>query len=200
MKRFIVGFLFPALTIFYGCSSGDGGGGESASQLISDGWNAYAARSYRTAAGKFNQALSMDGTLVDAYNGAGWSYAKLDRLDTASTKFNAGIGRQPTNKEINAGLAFVTNATKLYQSSITHAQNVIQLDPAWTFSRDNAVDWRDLQVLLAENYFALAHYDSSLIHVRLLPLGSGFTADTTTVQGRTALADEIESLRLAYGN
>ncbi len=176
-----------------GCSSGSGGGGDNAAQLVRDGWTAYLSADYRTAASKFDQAIALDGSLVDAYNGAGWANAKLDSLATAVVRYNDGLARDTANNEIRAGLAFVGNALKQYASSIGYASAVLQSNPSWVFSRDNAVNQLDLHLLLAEDYFAIPDYPQSLAQVRIL--NPSFTADVSTTAGRTQLAKEIERLR-----
>lgn len=197
MKKFHVRILLIAIALSTGCQNG-GGGGETADQLVKDGWGAYASKSYRSAASKFNQAISMDGNLTDAYNGAGWSYAQLSILDTSVLKFTTGRMHDSANTEINAGLGIVENALKAYASSIQFAGSALQKNPAWTFSRDNTVNWSDLQVLLAEDFYALSLYDSSLVHVKTL--NASFTADVSTFAGQKLLSQEIELLRSLYGS
>ncbi len=188
-RTMILGAFMIAIA---GCGSG-GGGSESADQLVAEGWTAYLSRSYGVASSKFSQALAINGNLVDAYNGSGWSLAKLNLPDSAVTQFNKGLNRDTANAEIRAGLAFVDNALKLYTQSITLATAVLQAKPSWVFSRDNSVNSQDLHLLLAEDYFALASYPESLTQVQVL--NPAFTADVSTVTGQTSLAKEIERLR-----
>ncbi len=197
MNKYNGWFILLILLLSAGCQNG-GGGGETADQLVKDGWTAYASKSYRAAANDFNQAISMNGSLTDAYNGAGWSYAQLSVLDTSVIKFTAGRAHDSTVTEINAGLGIVDNALKSYAQSIQSAGSVLQKNPAWTFSRDNSVNWCDLQVLLAEDFYALSMYDSSLTHVKTL--NASFTADVSTFAGQKLLSQEIELLRAMYGS
>ncbi len=180
------------MVMIAGCGSG-GGGSESADQLVADGWTAYLSHNYAGASSKFSQALALNGNLVDAYNGSGWSLAKLNLPDSAVTQFNKGLNRDTANAEIRAGLAFVDNALKLYSQSITLALAVLQGKPSWVFSRDNSVNALDLHLLLAEDYFALASYTESLTQIQIL--NPSFAADVSTVTGQTSLAKEIERQR-----
>jgi tetratricopeptide (TPR) repeat protein len=197
MKKFSLNCILVILWIFAGCKN-DTGGGETADQLVNDGWQAYVSKDYKTAVNKFNQAITMNGSLVDAYNGAGWSYALLNRLDTSVIKFTSGRSHDSTNAEINAGLGFVENALKSYQPSIQFAGITLQQNATWTFSKDNTINWCDLRVLLAEDYFALSQYNLSLTNVQFLK--PSFTVDTTTIAGRIELSQQIDSLRSQYGN
>jgi len=199
MKKIRSIYIYLLVGILAGCQSGDGGGGgETADQLVKDGWGAFISRDYKTAVSKFNQAITMNGALVDAYNGAGWSYAKLDSLNSSVTKFDTGLLRDSVNTEINAGLGIVQNALKAYQSSIQYTRSVLQQNPSWIFSRDNTINSSDLQVLLAEDFYAISSYDSSLAHIRIL--NSSFNADVSTFAGQKSLSQEIEVLRALYGS
>ena len=169
---------------------------ESASQLVNDGWQAFAGQNYSTALSKFTAALRLDATLVDGYNGAGWSDVRLNLLANAMTEFNAGKSRDTTNVDIWAGLAFVNNAQKNYTASIADAQSVLQKNSHWFFERDTTVNISDVTVVLAEDYFSTADFDSSLEAVQ--SLDASFRADVSTLAGQSALAQEIEILRNLY--
>ena len=191
LQHILAALLVAAFT---GCTStGGGGGNETAGQLISEGWGQYLAGSYSGAVSKFNQALTLDGTAVDAYNGLGWSYAKLDQIASSVSKFDAGLSRDGVNNEMRAGLAFVRNAQKLYGESDSLAGVVLVANAGWIFSRDHTVNAQDLHLLMAENYFAIASYALSLAQVQVL--NGVFTVDVSTVAGQTALAKEIERLK-----
>ena len=142
---------------------------------------------------RFTEALSKDANFVDAYNGGGWSKAKLNTLSGAIASFSTGLGKDSANLEIRAGMAFVYNAQKDYSHSIQYALAVLQGSSTWAFTRDPTVSYSDLHLLLAEDYFAQADYASSLQQVSLLD--SAFNADVTTNSGQIALAQKIEQLK-----
>ena len=169
---------------------------ETAIQLVGDGWQAYANHQYQLALNKFNSAISLSGSMVDAYNGAGWSSAKLDQLSGAATLFGRGNTRDTNNTDILAGLALVNNARKNYAASAANASAVLQKNAHWFFERDTLVDYDDIRVVLAEDDYAVGDFNSSLAVVRLMD--ASFTADVAGVQGQTALAQEIERLRNLY--
>jgi hypothetical protein len=188
-----IGVLLPSSS---GNSTNNPPPGESASQLVNDGWQAFAGQNYTTALSKFTAALRLDATLVDGYNGAGWSDIRLNLLDNATTEFNAGKSRDTTNVDIWAGLAFVNNAQKNYTASIADAQSVLQKNTHWFFERDTTVNIGDVKVALAEDYFSTASFDLSLAAVQ--SLDASFRADVSTLAGQAALAQEIETLRNIY--
>ena len=178
---------------FLSCNSGGDGSTPTAGELIDQGWQSYSSRSYQAALDKFNEALGMDGSLVDGYNGAGWASAKLNQLSTSLAKLTTGLSKDTSNLEIKAALAIVYNAQRTYAQSISFANRVLAVRPNWSFSHDATVSAADLHLLLAEDYFAMANYNASLVEVKAL--NPAFDADVSAVHGQAALAGEIERLR-----
>jgi tetratricopeptide (TPR) repeat protein len=166
---------------------------KSASQLVQEGWQAYAAKNFPAALSNFDEAIAKDGNLTDAYNGAGWTNAKLGNLSTSVSRFTTGLQKDAGSLEIKAGLSFVFNAIGDYVQSLTMAQAVITANANWSFSRDGTVSVADLRLVMAAGYFAQGEYSLSLQQVQLL--NASFQADITTIPGQAALAQEIERLR-----
>lgn len=198
-KKILLLAAVALAALSFACKKDSGGPIEpppppTAAQLIAQGWTAFAAHNYAGAEAKFAAALALDGTLVDAYNGAGWSDAHLDSLAAAAAQFRAGRARAASNLDILAGLAFIHNATREYALSVNEADTLFQASPSgWTFSRDAALNTADLRIVMAEDYYAMGDFASSLSTVVLL--NASFTADVATPVGRSALAAEIERLK-----
>lgn len=199
MKKSVVAVCFLAGQFFSACSN-DGGGppAKTPEELLAEGWQAYAARTYQVALNDFNAAAQGNANLVDAFNGAGWASAKLNSLAASVVDFRAGLGKDPANVQMKVGLSLVFNAQKLYDSSITRAGQALSASPNFVFSRDTSINASDLHLLLAENYFALTPPDfaNSLLQVQIL--NPAFAADVTGLTGQTALAMEIERLGLYF--
>jgi tetratricopeptide (TPR) repeat protein len=195
MKAGFCTMVCAAFLILAGCNVDDTSTPVTPQELIDNGWAQYALRNYQAALDQFNQAISADGSLADAYNGAGWSQAKLDELSGAVSDFSIGLTKQSTNPEILAGLAWVYNAQRDYATSESMALAVLQADTAWVFSRDNSLTSADIRLLLAEDYFADANYTLSLAQVVILNPGFPPSLDFSGVDGRITLATEIERLR-----
>jgi Flp pilus assembly protein TadD len=187
-------FLMVSLFMVNGCSSSsDGDGDKSPEQLVAEGWQAFRAKNYSEAASKFDEAANKDPHYVEAYDGAGWSYAKLNSLTSAENRFLTGLAKDSSHYEIKAGLAFLYHAQKRYNESAAIAENLLSVKIAWTFRGDTTISNTDVRLLLAQNYFAAANYSASLVQVQVL--NPAFTADVSTVSGQAALAQEIERLR-----
>jgi tetratricopeptide (TPR) repeat protein len=191
-------YLISALLILFGvagCSSDGGdGGGPTAAELVTKGWQDYSAKNYNTALSEFNQAITLDGSLTDAYNGAGWSYAILGRADSALLRFTAGRNHDSTKLDMRAGIALVYNALKSYDLSIAQDTVVIRANPNWSFIHDATMNVLDLHLLAAEDYFAQGNYTASLAEVLILNHSFG-NPDVSTIGGQIILAKEIERLR-----
>jgi len=193
-RRFFLYLAFAAGLA--GCSSGDSGTtppSQTAGDLTSKGWKAYSAKSYTTALSDFSQALALDNSYSDAYNGEGWSYARLGNPDSALTAFTAGRSRDAASADMRAGAAFVYNALKSYTLSLEQDTALLRISPSWKFSHDTAVNYLDLHLLAAENYFALENFTASLAEVQFLNPSFG-NPDVNTIAGQILLAREIERL------
>jgi hypothetical protein len=199
MKACMVVVTMAIVVVLSSCSSNNSNPAnatETAPQLINDGWQAFTNQDYNTALSKFTAALRLDAALVDGYNGAGWSDVRLNLLSNAITEFTGGRSKDTNNVDILAGLSFVNNAQKNYSASIGDVASLLQKNAHWFFERDTTVNINDVKVVLAEDYFSTANFDSSLAVVQTL--NPAFSADVSTVAGQTALAQEIETLRNIY--
>jgi len=195
-KRFLIIGLVTAL--FWGCSKDEGPAAKTPAELLAEGWQAYATRNYQLAHDDFAAATQGDANLADAYNGSGWANAKLNALNASVASFTTGVGRDPANLQMKAGLSFVFNAQKVYTSSIAADSMVLYADSIWSFSRDTSINAADLHLLLAEDYFALTPPDFASSKAQVIKLNPSFAADIATLAGQTALAAEIERLRGIY--
>ncbi len=195
MKIRTVTWIIVISLLKLGCSPSEPSQPDTAQQLIDKGWVQYSAANYQGAHDFFNQSMTLDANIADAYNGSGWSGAKLNDLDGAVSDFNTGLLLDTANTEIRAGLAFVYNAKKSYILSDSLALQVLGRDSSWVFSRSTGISAADLHLLLAENYFAEGMYELSRDQVHILTPAFPSNYDVTTVDGRTGLAVEIERLR-----
>jgi tetratricopeptide (TPR) repeat protein len=162
-------------------------------QLVNEGWDQFKSGNYQLALEKFEEAIAIDNNYAEAYNGAGWSSARLTNLSDAVAYFNQSISKNSSLIDAHAGLAFVYNAQKQYQSAINSANKALGLSSNWQFSHDETIGYNDLYLILAASYFALGDFGQSLAYVK--KLNPSFIADMTTYEGKSELAEEIERLR-----
>jgi tetratricopeptide (TPR) repeat protein len=196
--------LLLALVLAPGCGGGDSGPGETASSRTAEGWTLFESGDYEGAIEKFDRAVILDLTYADAYNGRGWSYARLDSLSRSLNDF----GRAITRGGQGAPLAdFYAGSSPVYRdidtrpshfdSAVVFASDALALDRRYIFSHDNDFDWHDLHLIMAQAYFALNDYTSANSRVDSLggdvqnPASPSFVED---------LAAEIERLETIWGN
>ncbi|TAK56884.1 MAG: hypothetical protein EPO24_10525 [Bacteroidetes bacterium] len=192
MRNIFLSIFASLLLLSCGGDDGTAPVEKTASELTEEGWTLYTQKNYTTAIQRFGEALVKDANYTDAYNGAGWTSARLDTLPAAVAFFETGLTKDPNGYAMHSGISFTHNALKNYSVSNFYAMNVLNADGNWIFSRDASVTSNDLRVLIAQNYFGLDKYDSSLIYVQTLD--AGFTADVGTLEGRRSLAEKIEEL------
>jgi tetratricopeptide (TPR) repeat protein len=194
MKKYVI--LIILLTFVSSCKEDATSPGQTSDELTGSGWSEYESGNYQNALSSFNKAIEKDTSFTEAYNGAGWANAKLSNLDDAYASFNNCLRYSSQHLDAKAGLAFVLNAQKHYSSAITRAIEVLTASPNWIFAHNSTIDASDLHLIIAESYFALANYSSSLSEVK--KLNPAFNADITTQAGIAALASEIERLVAIY--
>ncbi len=187
-----------ALTMFFGCG-GDGGGGptRTAASVTAEGWTLFEDSQYEDAKDKFDEALTLDDEYADAYNGLGWSNAKLDLLAESIDSFTQCISNGMTTADPYAGEAAVyRDYNNRYDDAISAANTALSKDRRYTFTHDTSFDWKDLMVILAQSCFGTKDYETANAWVDSLP--GGQPQDPESID-TAELADEIERLGDLYG-
>ncbi|HAD81145.1 TPA: hypothetical protein DCG35_01435 [Candidatus Edwardsbacteria bacterium] len=171
----------------------------TAAQLLSQGWTYFNAGSFSAALSSFQQAKAKDPALVDAYNGIGWCQGITGQNNEAQATFNSGLARQVANNEMRAGLSFVLASLDSCPAAVRNDSLVLASDSLWEFSHkyslsaDQIMNYKELNLLLAECYYKLGSFGAALDAVKKLdPL---FTVtDVNTSEGQSELLMKIESL------
>ena len=181
----------------------------TAEDMVEYGWVLYETNDYLNSNKWFNDAIVDDVEWKDAYNGLGWSYAKLMVLDSSISYFTTGL-EQEQNKwsiidsqaEILAGLTFAYNAKGNDAKAIEYGRafldsTVKPLEAGWVFSHDTKLNYLDLRVTLAASYFAKGKFDSTILQITVVldSLNSNEVAiKDTSLNGRKLMAKQIMSL------
>jgi tetratricopeptide (TPR) repeat protein len=198
MRRAILLGIAGALALTMGCG-GDGGTGPgaTAASRTSEGWVLFEAGDYTGAIGKFNSAVSIDDTYADAYNGLGWSFAKMDSLARSITSFGDCIANGMSG-DPHAGRAPVYRdlAPPQFSNAVSTASSALALDRRYIFEHDTTFDWRDLHLIMAQSQFGLGQYDLANTEVDSLGGNVQDPGSSTFVED---LADEIERMETLYG-
>jgi tetratricopeptide (TPR) repeat protein len=201
MKALASVICFACLLMVLGCG-GDGGGGPSdtAASLTAAGWALFEKGEYEAAITKFNQALGLDATYSDAYNGLGWSDAKLDSLGRALDSFGECLVFDNMLADAYAGCAPVYRDYETepahFDSAIASAGHALSIAAAYSFSHDTSFDWHDLRLIMAQSHYGLGEFLDA--YDQVIELG-GTVLDPESETFVEDLAAEIEDLEALYG-
>ncbi len=146
---------------------------ETAEQRITEeGWKAFRANNFEQAKDSFLLATHTNSLYLDAYNGLGWAYAKLDSLEMAHSNFTIGLisdENEQIFKDASAGRSFVNLARGEYGMAIWDVRNATMelVDPnynyyvmrEYVFRHVTDINQDDLMLVMAESYFMLGNYD-----------------------------------------
>ncbi|MGA2624035.1 MAG: tetratricopeptide repeat protein [Bacteroidota bacterium] len=162
-------------------------------QYTSKGWAAFEQKDYATAKSLFRQAISSNDLYADAYNGLGWTYARLDSMTNALQSFDIALGLQPQFVDVLAGRSFVSLALGKYHDAITAVGIVQSLEPGfYAFRHDPKVSLNLLLLVKAQSCFMLTDYDAAQSIINQLdPSNSLDPAKSSYIED---LALEIENL------
>ena len=210
MRTLISSACVACLLIAFGCG-GDGGGGPSdtAASLTAAGWALFEQGEYEAAIEKFDAALNLDATYADAYNGLGWSNAKLDDLTESLLSFGMCILNDNTMADPYAGCtpvyrdyefpaaALAEDTTAHFDSALAFAQEALSRDADYEFSHDETFNWEDIHLIMAQSYFGKGEFLSAKAEVELL--GYEGTLDPESTTWPQELADAIEELEVEIG-
>lgn len=181
-----------------GCGK-DEGGGENANQLAAEGWNLFVTGDYSAAIDRFNRAAALDTDLETAWNGLGWSYARLGDLEASRDSFffvTSTLGVQ-NNNETNAGLSIVALAIKDYDLASDYAGYLLgDTNYNYEFPYDPSVTDVTLLLIRAIADFNLGDYDGALADVILL---GGPSLNPSAPDFVAKLLVAIQDLREQYG-
>jgi len=189
------------------------------------GWVLYSEGEYGKANTWFREAVYEDSTYKDGYNGLGWTFGKIGKIDSSITNFLNGRARairDTTNDDLNlllsdppvdvgkestAGLALAYHAKNNHRRAIIYGNSLLSLtgdssytvesgSPKWTFSRDSNLDTKHIIWTLASSHFAQGTFGKSLSHVhQLMSNPTSFAPDSTTAEGWWDLSNKIEFIR-----
>ena len=172
----------------------------TASELIDKGWLKFKAGNLAGAGSDFSAALSISTNATDssgAFLGLGWAQLRQSQAGLAENSFVEYLFLTPgSNDELNdgrAGLASAYWAQGKFQSAIDTANVVLSSNSTWSFGHDPSINHLDLRLLLAQSYYELANFSTSLEIVQQY-FDQGFNVDVSTPKGKTDLAEKIWSL------
>jgi tetratricopeptide (TPR) repeat protein len=156
--------------------------GVSSRQLTAQGWDKFEGGDYDGALSKFRQVLRRNRTYGEAYNGEGWCRLKLDSLDVGLVSFDSAISNGVESADPCAGKAVIYRDLEPvdFQLAIDWSDSALALDPEYTFSHDESLDWKDLRLILGHSYYCLNEYLEAKAQVDILNPDNTLDPDSDT--------------------
>ncbi len=195
MKR--LRYILFLVIVVYACGGDNltGPSAGSAARLVADGWALYELGEYEPALSKFNSAVKLNPSYVEAYNALGWTHFTLHDISQAIQQFRTGINKDPQMLDLLVGNSFALYEGKDYSlenGSLKWALEAIELDSAefdmdgtdYHFSHNSKVSAKELRKIMALSYFYLGNPEESynqlnkyLNGLTLDPLSESFPSD-----------------------
>ena len=174
----------------------------TAGELIEKGWAKFEAGNSAGAGSDFSAALSIATITHDsseALLGLGWAELRQSQVGLAENSFVKYLLLAPGVNDGRAGLAFAyaASVTGKFREAIDTANVVLASDSTWKFGHDNSINYIYLHLQLAQCYYLIADFSSSLDQVKgyLVPTyDPGWDVDTTQDNWWDLLGKEIEFL------
>ncbi len=164
--------------------------------LVRLGWSAFESLDYIGALEYFEEAIRKDSSSPDAYSGAGWTSYESADYAAARVYWEDGLALDATSFDIRAGMGFLEHDEENYTASVTMFTGVLEDNSNYTFVHRAGLDYNDLRVTMAYDYYAQNLMTDALQQVQVLnPL---FHANVDTPDGVAELSEEIARLNDVY--
>jgi len=168
----------------------------TARELINQGWQKFGAGNFAGAGSDFSAALSIatiKDDSSDAFLGLGWAELRQSYGGLAENSLVKYLSLTPGSNDGRAGLSFAYHTystTDKFRKAIDTANVVLSSNPTWAFSHDASIDSTDLHLVLAQCYYLIAIFDSSLMQV-IKYYDPNFWQDVSTQEGKDTLGIKI---------
>lgn len=165
----VLAAAFLALTVFASGCGDDGTSSVDPGALVQEGWGLFEAGDYQGALAKFDLAKDNSKPSADvhrdAWDGLGWSYARLGQLEQAKAAFLYVLSTifKPS-RDTYAGMAVVALALKDYPVARANAHWALTLPeypPEYVFRYDPAVTDETLLLVRAIASFHEGEYEDA---------------------------------------
>ncbi|MBU1881744.1 hypothetical protein KKA08_06885, partial [bacterium] len=143
------------------------------------------------------------GYLLECLTGLGWVTIEYNELDQSAFVFSTAMAIDPEHVEATAGYAFSSQIAEDWNLSNEMIDLSLNLDADWEFEHNHNIDYLDLRVMRAENYYFLADFEASLAEAIALasdpsvgysPVPDPNDFNLATIEGRAALIELIDAL------
>lgn len=144
--------------------------------IINAAWARYEAAQYDEAITLFNEALSLDNTVLDIFNGLGWSYFQTHSLIKSLANHTIAIGSDSSFADAMVGFSVSAFERNEYGLAINAINTIARIDTSgfdiqgtddYIFKHDSAVTARRVRKILALCYFYSGNFTESFNQLKL---------------------------------
>lgn len=139
--------------------------------------------------------------LMQVYNGYGWLIIMVNVPEQGTFVFESALSIDSTYADALAGYAILLQTIEEWQQSNGKISTLLEQEPTWEFTYDEDINYLDLKLMRAENYYFLADFEASLQEALeindIVEYQDGLGAESfnlATVEGRAALIALIDAL------
>ncbi|MFH1279656.1 MAG: hypothetical protein ABIK65_14910 [Candidatus Eisenbacteria bacterium] len=201
--------LFLVLLAGIGCSerspndpdgNGNGNTVKDAPFWTKEGWARYEREDYNGARNAFSNALSKDSLYAPAHSGTAFTNIEFGFTGLALSQFEKGIALDSALVECYYGAAYMAHTQAVAFPNLTVANltkaagyaegGLARGGDAFEFEHHESVNARNLRVLLARTYFALAQYENAKENLDILDPNNGVLSSSATYLQDLLLAIE----------
>lgn len=137
----------------------------------------------------------------ESLTGIGWTTIKDVNSGSGVLAFDGVLSVDPNYADALAGYAILLQTIDEYQQSNDRIATLFSSNSTWIFQHDTQIDYKDLLLLRAENYYYLANFEASLDEALVLnsivnyqPGLDASDFNLATIEGKAQLIELIEAL------
>jgi len=138
--------------------------------IINSAWTQYEIGQFELAITLFNEAQVLDNTVLDIFNGLGWSYFQIHNLINSLANFTIAIGSDSSFADAMVGFSVAAFERNEYSLAINAINTIARIDTTgfdikgtddYIFNHDKVVNARKVRKILALCYFYSGDFEES---------------------------------------
>jgi hypothetical protein len=174
-----------AVVVLAGCG-GDGGTQPppppTAAELTAEGWTFFEAGEMDSAAARFDRALGIDETYVDALVGRGWTLLRTGQVNASIQSFDAVLGTgRPTDtadrRDALGGRTLAWAGAGDPDSVVPDGLALLEAAPDYVFRHDATYTASDVRWLVAKAALEAGLFEEVVAQLDVLSPGHGLNPD-----------------------
>jgi len=168
-------------------------------ELLDQGWDLFEQAELDSALVRFEDAYSYEPENVDVLEALGWTLLRLYRFESGSGELSArsvledALGREANRLDCLVALAFVYQATEMYEDAIVTAEHALTLaGGGYVFDHDADIGQSDIRYCLILSLVATGDFLGALDHSKIIdPTVDIDPEDASTWGGHSSFEEAV---------